>query len=343
MGFRTQQGKPIPENTTDHLILLKWLREAKVLDKYVIDEDVFARLAGITAQEEKEIVNLSRAQRAFLRVLKDFSEIHGKNPIPAKTVKDHCVLQYPGLLKGDRLADQVLEPLEVGGWLTRPSSSGEGRGAKSGRVAATDKLVGLKPEYLKAERSGGIPPEVRDKLNTPLEEIVRDLALEDTHIKGLALEVLSVRLAYELGLTPLRFRERGRETQGAEVDMIAEGIHLHFSRWLFQCKNTRTVSLAALAKEIGMAVLLKAHVIVLVTTGRFAETVREHADGLAETTPLQVVLIDGEVLKQYQERGATYLVHHFRTTAEGTMRLKRRQVSSEDQPGAEASSPSQSQ
>src|SRR5262249_41327542 len=99
MGFRTQQGKPLPENTTDHLILLKWLRQARVLNKYVIDEDTFARLAGITAQEEKEIANLTRAQRVFLRVLKDFSEIHGKNFVPAKSIKDHCVLQYPGLLK----------------------------------------------------------------------------------------------------------------------------------------------------------------------------------------------------------------------------------------------------
>src|SRR5262249_3105359 len=154
------------------------------------------------------------------------------------------------------------------------------------------------------ERSGGIPPEVRDKLNTPLEEIKRDLGSDDTHVKGLALEVLAVRLADEIGLTPLRVRGGGRETQGAGGDLIAEGIHLHFSPWLVQCKNPRSVALSALAKEIGMAVLLKAHVIVLVTTGRFAETVSEHADGLAETTPLQVVLLNVGVLSQYQEKGA---------------------------------------
>jgi hypothetical protein len=48
---------------------------------------------------------------------------------------------------------------------------------------------------------------VREKLYTPLDEISRDLDSPDTHVKGLALEVLAVRLAYELGLTPLRFRE----------------------------------------------------------------------------------------------------------------------------------------
>ncbi len=39
-----------------------------------------------------------------------------------------------------------------------------------------------------------------------------------------------------------------------KVDLIAEGAHLLFSRWLFQCKATKsTVQLSDLAKEIGMA------------------------------------------------------------------------------------------
>ena len=41
---------------------------------------------------------------------------------------------------------------------------------------------------------------------------------------------------------------------------------LQFARWLIQCKNTKRVSVAALAKEIGLATLRRAHVVVLVTT-----------------------------------------------------------------------------
>ena len=41
------------------------------------------------------------------------------------------------------------------------------------------------------------------------------------------------------------------KTGGAEVDLIAEAVQLHFSRWLFQCKNSKEVNLAALAKEVG--------------------------------------------------------------------------------------------
>ena len=68
------------------------------------------------------------------------------------------------------------------------------------------------------------------------------------------------------------------------MDLVAEAVQLHFSRWLFQCKNTATVHLADLAKEVGLAVMLRAHVIVLVTTGRFSASVVDHANELAETT-----------------------------------------------------------
>lgn len=177
------------------------------------------------------------------------------------------------------------------------------------------------------DRSDAIPPEVRAKLKTPLVKIIKELGSKSKHTAGLALETLAVRMSYDLGLIPLRFRERGADTGGAEVDLVTEGAQLHFSRWLFQCKNVKgSVPLSALAKEIGMAVLLKAHVIVLATTGTFASTVEDHAKSLAETTPLQVVLIDRTVVDNYVKRGALALWGHLDATAKDTMRLKRPQV-----------------
>jgi len=78
-----------------------------------------------------------------------------------------------------------------------------------------------------------------------------------------------------------------------------------------------------------MAVLLKSHVIVLVTTGRFTEAVLEHAKGVAEGTPLQVLLIDGRVLDVYRKAGVSGLLEHFRQGAREVLRLKRDQVTSE--------------
>jgi hypothetical protein len=76
-----------------------------------------------------------------------------------------------------------------------------------------------------------------------------ELQSDDTGIKGLALETLAVRILYELGLTPVAFRERGSDNDGAEVDLIAEGADTHFHRWMVQCKNVSKVHVAALPKR----------------------------------------------------------------------------------------------
>ncbi len=63
-----------------------------------------------------------------------------------------------------------------------------------------------------------------------------------------------------------------------------------------------------------MATLLRAHVVVIVTTGSFATTVRAFARQAAESTAVQVVLIDAKTLKRYRDSGVGGLrqeLHHF--------------------------------
>jgi len=71
-----------------------------------------------------------------------------------------------------------------------------------------------------------------------------------------------------------------------------------------------------------MCVLLKAHVIVMVTTGLFSSEVKVYAESLASTTPHQVVLVDKDVLRKYKARGGAALLDHFQRMAAETMRLK---------------------
>jgi restriction endonuclease Mrr len=49
-----------------------------------------------------------------------------------------------------------------------------------------------------------------------------------------------------------------------------------------------------------MATLLHAQVIVIATTGTVSKTVCVYAQRVSETTPFQVVLVDGEVLQEYR-------------------------------------------
>jgi hypothetical protein len=105
-----------------------------------------------------------------------------------------------------------------------------GRGGKGGEVSATDKLLDVDFELLVGFRPGDLPADLRAVMTKPLDEIYDDLKAQDTYVKGINLDLLTVNLAIDLGLMPLRLRVRGVRTGGAEVDLVAEGAHLHFSR-----------------------------------------------------------------------------------------------------------------
>ena len=327
-----RHGIEPPRATTHHLVLLNWLRKAGVLvgDRgYKVDEARAGELAGIDLGVANEWSQFSTAERAFVRTLRQLAEVQGTSPIPMNTVLDTAEATLGPVFRGvsDRLRDKVFRPLAETGWITL-SGVGAGRGGKGGLVAATAKLLALDLGSVPPMVGRGIPADLRARLNTPLDDIHRDLTVEDKGVKGIALELLAIRIATELNLTPTGLRVRGRETGGAEVDLTAEAVHLHFSRWLFQCKNTPTtkVPLSDLAKEVGMCVLLKAHVIVMVTTGTFSSEVKGYADSLASTTPHQVVLVDKDVLRKYKLRGGAALLDHFQHTAAETMRLKQPQL-----------------
>jgi len=333
-GFVTTRGGPIPTNTGNHLRLIGWLREAGVVSAkgYEVDEAVVRSLAGAAIADLEDASELTDPQKIFLQIVRRDFDVNGPRNIFVRDVLTLCKARAPTLFaRTDHIRRSVVDPLVEGDWLAHLTKSEEGRGGDSGRVRASDRLQTVAPEYLGIGSIAGIPSEVRSRLNKPLGQIFEELDSPNTGVKGLALETLAVRLLYEVGLTPIAFRERGAENDGAEVDLIAEGTDLHFHRWMVQCKNTRSVSVGALAKEVGMAVLYRAQVVLIVTTGRFTATVHVHARDLAETNSIQAILIDGAALADYRRRGALGLIPHFQKLAEKTRDWKRPQLGREPQ------------
>lgn len=327
-AYLEQMGFELPRAAANHLRLLLWLRLAGVLPErgYEISEEAVEAVAGISLDAADEWSVLTEEQQAFLRVLRRTAVLEGSEPIPAKQVFDAVEDEHgPIFRRPDQLAATVLNPLGEAGWLVR-SGIKSGRGGKSGKVAATAKLLDVEPDLLPSRDGLGIPADLRAHLQKPLEQVYEDLDSSNTHVKGIALELLALRMANDLSLIPVKMRERSTSTGGAEVDLIADAAHLHFSRWLLQCKNTKTITVAALAKEVGMAVLLKASVIVIVTTCRIPSTVEAYARELALSSSLQAVLVDGKLLERYREKGAEILRKHFKEAAQETREAKLPQV-----------------
>jgi hypothetical protein len=325
--LRTAYGFEMPRDTTKHLTMLNWLRPAGVFSTsgYEIADEVVQAVVGVTLRDVDEWQLMPLPRQAFLQALKRISDPDPDQAHPVKVVLDQAELEHGHLFQGGQTARDVLTPLEADGWIEVSKKSG-GRGAKSGAVAAAERLRNLDLNKVRGFHTPPLPPDLRKQMNKPLDVIAKDLADGDTFVAGIALELLALRMAVSLGLSPVELRKRDDKTGGGEVDLLAEGVHLHHSRWLFQCKNQRAaVTVSTLAKEVGMAVLLRAQVIVLATTGRFASSVSDYAHQVAETTTMQVVLVDGDMVRAYLRSGDEAIQRFFHTVAGQTLLIKQGQ------------------
>jgi hypothetical protein len=323
------RGFEVTENEGNASKIRMWLEHAGVTDDdWNFNDAALASVIGATSSTLTKWNALSRAQRVFLAQVREQTAASPPEWHSVRVIKRHCESRYGrSVFPEGRLRADVIDPLVEGGWI-ETQGIGSGRGGDSADVRATSQLVDVKIK-LPLDATSSIPHDLLDKLGTPTEDIFTDIYSTDTYKAGLALELLALRIVRDLNLFPDGFRERSSKTGGAEVDLIANGVHLHFSRWLVQCKRSDLVTVSAIAKEAGMAVVLRAQVILLVSTGAFAQSVAAFAKRLARTSTLQAALIDGTVLAEYRSRGVAAIVDHLDRNARQVLRLKRDQVHEE--------------
>jgi hypothetical protein len=323
------RGFAVTENEGNASKIRMWLEPSGVIDSnWAIDEGRLQKLVGATTSALGAWQGLPRAQRAFLEQVRALDPSQSGCWLSVRQIKKLVEASHGrSIFPEGALRASVIRPLVAFGWIeSRGERSAEGaRGGDSGDVRALPLLLDLQIELL-SDWAASIPPELRSKLSTPMKEIFRDLISSDAFLKGLALEVLSLRFARDVGLNPVGFRVRGIRTQGAEVDLVAESLGFHYSRWLIQCKNTAAVHVKDVAKEAGMATVLKAQVICMVTTGRFGGAASGFADGLSKTTALQVLLIDSPLLERYRDEGPQAIIEALHKQAQKIRRLKQDQV-----------------
>lgn len=320
-----RRGYAVPTNSSYSGKLRQWLAAVGVVDEqWRVDEAVLLRLTGIDSHLIIEWRSLSPLQQTTIAVIRA-RWTGNQTPITSPELVA-LLVQRGAEFDAGQLNRDIYKPLVAGGWIEHEVKPG-GRGGKGGKLRPTDKALYLDVDLIDRLRLGVLPIELQNELTRPIAGILADLMSPDTHTKGIALELLALRLASECGLFPVDFRQRGVATGGAEVDLVVEGAHLHFSRWLFQCKNqTSPVSLSVLAKELGMATMLKAQVVVIVTTGTFAQSVLSYARQAAETTAVQIVLLDGASLRAYRESGGSALRAELHARALDALSLKRPQL-----------------
>lgn len=317
--------------TTDHTTFENWMIEAGVVvqdGQYRrLDEAVLLDLIGADSDDVSMLLAMDPGHRLFLTILRRQAEIVGHDEyIPLKPVYNECLRTARAWFDEDQLRKTVVDPLQEAGWI----QASVARSGKGGNAKASERLLRVPLDKILPHMFGAIPSDLRRHLTMPLPEVLKLLYDEGSkYNRGLGLELLALRMLLALALEPRGFRQRARDTCFAEVDLLAEGRNLLFSRWVVQCKNLgrgSKVQLSDVAKEVGIAIHQKAHVVVVVTTTDFTSEARKYADEITRETHLQFVLMPGHVVNSYLSGGETRLLEFVMENAAHVMTMKRGQL-----------------
>jgi hypothetical protein len=311
-----------PPNGTHANGMRQWFEQAGLVgkDQWVADKERLRELLGVSTQEMDVLAGLTKEQRDFAKA---FARLNVDEELSNK------VAQYATTLFGTEfpeggLPQSVLFALGDAGLITYKKTT-SGQGAKPYIVYATDKLRNelIEPILDVIEQSAGI--QYRTLIRKKYAEILADLKSTSTHVKGLALEALAFNLGRLLGLQFVQWRLRSSVTGGAELDVVMEGDRLVFNRWQMQCKNSAQATLEDIAKEVGIAQVIKANVIMIVCTGKIGPAARTFAKQVMEETNLYVALLDGKNLGQLGKNPAE-IANIMNAQAREAMTIKKGQV-----------------
>ena len=294
-----ERGVHVPRGAVHMSSMRLWLEKAGIVTStdWQIDNSKLESLLGAKTAEIDSLAMLTPEQKAYLKTL---SNISTKGPHPANEIEKLATQLYGVKYNEKMLPKQILYPLRDLGYIEITKPTG-GRGAKPSLVTATEKLKKEMVAPLLEALEKQATSDLRPLLRKPLGDILKDLTHKNRHIKGLALEALAFYLMRLIDLTYIATRLRGQATGGAEVDLIFEGTRFIFSRWQIQCKNTRTVSLDDVAKEVGLTHQLKSNVIMVVSTGTIGEEARKFARYVMDSTNLDIIFVDRADLEKIKQ------------------------------------------
>lgn len=312
-----------PPNGTHSNAMRQWLELARVVDEdqWVANPDQLRRLLGGPDMAVlDDYAGLNPEQRAFAKAFARLNVDEAQSNKVAAYAAELFNVEFPA----GGLPQAVLFPLRDAGLIEVLKTTGGG-GAKPYLVRPTAQLRNelIEPMLDALEQSIGV--QYRELIRMRYDDILAGLKGPEKYEKGRALEALSFFLGRLLRLEFVEWRVRSSQTGGAEIDVVMEGAHLVFSRWQIQCKNASQASLDDIAKEVGVAQVIKSNVILIVTTGRIGPAARQFAEKVMRETNLYIALLDEADLKRLRQSPAN-IAEIMEAQARGAMTIKKGQV-----------------
>lgn len=304
-------GLYVPTTGTHLSKLRGWLAQADVFtrDRGFDSLDMRRVHSLLGTADDKEIdflAELAEEQRSFLKALATMPmpAIPDISPILASDVVAFASTLYGTSFNEKGLVRITLAPLQLAGFITidkPPKATGATAGTRkiiSGKSTLIYRTEKFANEYLLplVDALAGTGLAVRELMRKPLSEILAELKSPDRNVKGKALESLAFYFTRLLDLEFRAWRHRGKETGGAEVDVIVEGVRLVFSRWHIVCKNSDQITLDDVAIQVGLSPCLKTQVILIVTPGIVTAEARRFIRQAMEMNSFLIAVVDGDVL-----------------------------------------------
>jgi hypothetical protein len=297
-------------------------------DKYEVDENRYAELAGSSIKTIEALKGLDPAQISFLRAM---VALGIKDWTPHNLVVEHALTLYAGevFYNWKDLDRMILTPLGKLGFIEirkAPKSREGARGGKAAEIRPTDKFFKEIAEPILATmyKAAGFAT-VREIASVSFEDIIKRVKQgADLDDRARALEILAVKICQLLDLDFMGMRETDENlVAGGEVDAFMQSARLVYSRWQIQCKASDRITYEAIAKEVGVAEVSLATVILIVSTGKMTDGAETYRQRIVGKTPMNIAVIDGESLEQIAKNPAA-IGSILRAQAEDAMQIKPR-------------------
>jgi DNA modification methylase len=305
-----KRGFHVSDNSSDLSGVLNWLRVAGVLKDYSVDEEKYSELAGASTKTIESLKGLTVPQNSFLRAL---AALGVKDWTPHNQVVEHAEMLYSGEVRYNwkELDRVILKPLEKEGFIEiqkRPKSTEGARGGKPAEIKPTEKFekeVSLPILELICKAAGF--SDVREIASISFADVVsRVQQKKDIDDRARALEILAVKICQLLDLDFMGIRATDEDVvAGGEVDAFMESARLVYSRWQIQCKASAQITYEAIAKEVGVAEVSLATVILIVSTGKITDGAATYRKKIISKSQLNIAIIDGESLEQIAKSPAS--------------------------------------
>lgn len=285
------QGFQLQQTSNNVQVMKLWLSQAGIiLGDWKINETALKELLEIESNEIALFKELSPEQYYFLLALCNAAS---EEPLVATDVRNLAAASYNIDFDEKAFATKVIKPLQNKGLIAAQKTTG-GRGAKPYMVELTEKTKREVVEPLLMQFKNQVENVLAEAYCKTFSDLRNEIDSENTYVKGLALEAFAIKVMRIIGLNFIRTRYRDIQIGGAEVDVLFDSTRLLYSRWQVQCKNTATVTIDMVAKEVGLSHMLKSNAIVMMTTGHLTSEAKKYARRIMEDMNLCILMLEKE-------------------------------------------------